>query len=78
MNFQHADAAVKAGTIVIWTNEDKSLHTVTHITTDGSPLFNSTIAPNEGFRFHFTEPGTYAYQCLIHRDDMKSTIIVTE
>ena len=79
MNFQHADATVKAGTIVIWTNNDKPLHTVTHINPGGNRLFDSnTIAPNEGFRFHFTEPGTYAYQCLIHRDNMKSTIIVTE
>ena len=33
MNFQHADATVKAGTIVIWMNKDKPLHTVTHINT---------------------------------------------
>jgi plastocyanin len=79
MNFQHADATVKAGTVVIWTNKDKPLHTVTHIDAEGNRRFNSkTIAPNAGFRFHFTEPGTYVYQCLIHPVNMKGAITVTE
>ena len=79
MNFQHADAEVKTGTVVIWTNRDKPLHTVTHIVADGNRFFNSkTIAPDAGFRFHFTEPGTYVYQCLIHPVNMKGTITVTE
>ena len=79
MNFQHVDAEVKAGTIVIWTNNDKPLHTVTHINTGGGRLFDSrTIAPDAGFRYHFTEPGIYEYQCLIHPVNMKATITVTE
>ena len=81
MNFQHADATVKAGTVVIWTNKDKPLHTVTQISTESGEerQFNSrTIAPDAGFRFHFTEPGTYVYQCLIHPVNMKATITVTE
>ena len=79
MNFQHADATVKTGTVVIWTNKDKPLHTVTHISSGGERLFNSeTIAPDAGFRFYFTEPGTYTYQCLIHPVNMKGTITVTE
>ena len=79
MNFQHAAAEVEAGTIVIWTNKDKPLHTVTHINPDGKRLFDSnTIAPDAGFRFHFTEPGVYEYQCLIHPVNMKGTITVNE
>ncbi len=79
MNFQHADATIKAGTVVIWTNNDKPLHTVTHINVGGERLFDSaTIAPDVGFRFYFTEPGTYDYQCLIHPVNMKGTITVTE
>lgn len=79
MNFQHADATVKAGTVVIWTNKDKPLHTVTHINPGGERLFDSaTIAPDVGFRYHFTAPGTYEYQCLIHPVNMKGTITVTE
>ena len=79
MNFQHPDATVNAGTIVIWTNKDKPLHTVTHINTGGERLFDSkTIAPDAGFRYHFTEPGEYTYQCLIHPVNMKGVITVTE
>ena len=78
MNFQHADATVKAGTVVIWTNKDKPLHTVTHINPGGERLFDSaTVAPDAGFRYHFTAPGTYEYQCLIHPVNMKGTITVT-
>lgn len=79
MNFQHADATVKAGAVVIWTNNDKPLHTVTHINPGAERLFDSAaIPPEEGFRFHFTEPGIYEYQCLIHPVNMKGTITVTE
>ncbi len=79
MNFQHADATVKAGTIVIWTNNDKPLHTVTHFNSDGKSLFNSeTIAPDAGFRYQFDVPGEYTYQCLIHPVNMKGVITVTE
>ena len=79
MNFQHADATVKAGTVVIWTNNDRPLHTVTHINPGAERLFDSqTIAPEKAYRYHFTEPGTYDYQCLIHPVNMKGTITVTE
>ncbi len=79
MNFQHPDATVKAGTVVIWTNQDRPLHTVTHINVGGTRLFDSsTISPDAGFRHYFTEPGTYEYQCLIHPVNMTGTITVTE
>ena len=79
MNFQHADATIKAGTVVIWTNNDRPLHTVTHINPGAERLFDSqTIAPEKAYRYHFTEPGTYDYQCLIHPVNMKGTITVTE
>ena len=79
INFQHVDATVKAGTVVIWTNNDRLKHTVTHIATDGNRLFDSDlIASDASFRFYFTEPGTYGYQCLIHPVQMKGTITVTE
>ena len=79
-NFQLADLEVKAGTVVIWTNKDRTLHTITHVSEDGgSALFNSsTISPGAGFRWHFTEPGVFQYQCLIHPVNMKGTVTVTE
>ena len=76
---QHVDATVKAGTLVIWTNNTILHHTVTHIATDGNRLFDSdSIASDASFRFYFTEPGTYGYQCSIHPVLMKGTITVTE
>ena len=79
MNFQHADAEVKAGTFVRWKNNDKPLHTVTHVNTGGERFFDSkTIPPDAGFTFQFTQPGTYEYQCLIHPVNMKGAITVTE
>lgn len=79
-NFQLEDLEVKAGTVVIWTNTDRTLHTITHVSEQGgSALFNSsTISPDAGFRWHFTEPGVFQYQCLIHPVNMKGTITVTE
>ena len=79
MNTQHADATVKAGTLLIWINNDRQVHTVTHVNSFEESLFDSqTIEPDAGFRFHFTEPGTYKYQCLIHPSKMKGTITVTQ
>ena len=81
MNFRHTDTEVKANTVVIWTNRDTSLHTVTHIQEGGieNRLFDSSTLPkSDGFRYHFTEPGMYSYQCLVHPVNMKATITVTE
>ena len=78
--FRHQDLEVKVGTVVIWTNRDQPLHTVSHIPVDRSPsLFSSGMIPQgESTRFHFTEPGVYPYQCLVHPVSMKGTITVTE
>lgn len=41
-NFQLADLEVKVGSVVIWTNRDRTLHTLTHVSDEGgSALFNS-------------------------------------
>jgi plastocyanin len=79
-NFTHPDLDLKANTVVVWTNQDQPLHTIAHISGDGTPsLFNSGgIAPDASFRFHFTEPGEYTYQCLIHPVNMKGVVTVTE
>ncbi len=79
-NFTIEDLEIKTGTMVIWMNKDQPLHTVTHIPGDRTPsIFNSgSIPPEESFRFHFTEPGVYPYQCLIHPVNMRGTITVTD
>ena len=79
-NFELVDLEVKVGTVVIWTNRDRTNHTLTHVADEGgSALFNSgTISPGAEFRWHFTEPGVFQYRCFIHSVSMKATVTVTE
>jgi plastocyanin len=54
---------VKAGTEVVWRNDDGSAHTVT--AEDGS--FASPPLQQGGvFKKVFTKPGTYSYTCEMH------------
>jgi plastocyanin len=63
---------VKAWTRVTWTNFDTFEHTVTAVDSldiNAAPtgLFNGSL-PLQGnvFRYTFSKPGTYYYECLIH------------
>jgi plastocyanin len=62
---------------VTWTNNDKSIHTVTADNqTAGSPIFDSgTLAAGASFSFNFTTPGTYTYHCNFH-SWMSGTVVV--
>jgi plastocyanin len=63
MAFAPAETKVKAGTEVVWRNDDSSIHTVTAV--DGS--FSSPPLERGGvFKRVFTKPGTYAYTCEMH------------
>lgn len=77
---------VRAGTTVVWTNQDEVLHTVTGGSTrntgvgtyEASPdgLFNGRLdGASSSFRFTFQDPGTYAYYCDRHRQ-MLATVVV--
>ena len=80
-DFRHVDLEIKTNTVVLWTNKDQPLHTTTHIPGErGVPTeWNSgPFAPNTSYRFHFTEPGVYPYQCLIHPVSMRGVVTVTE
>jgi len=73
-SFEPDSITIKAGTKVIWTNEDSVLHTVT--SEDG--IFDSgTLSKGETFSYIFEEAGIYKYTCSIH-PSMKGEIIVTE
>jgi plastocyanin len=63
---------VKAGTTVMWENEDDIPHTVA-----SSPkLFRSKVLDTGGtFTFTFTTPGAYEYFCSLH-PHMTGTIVV--
>src|SRR5262245_8032649 len=69
--FGPQELKVKAGTTVIWTNEDDIPHTVV------SPNnFRSKALDTDGtYSFTFTTPGTYKYFCSLH-PHMTGTIVV--
>ncbi len=69
--FGPQEVKVKAGTTVIWTNEDDIPHTVV------SPNnFRSQVLDTDGtYSFTFTTPGTYKYFCSLH-PHMTGAIVV--
>ena len=63
---------VKAGTSVIWINDDDVPHTVA----SSSKLFKSkALDTKDRFSFTFTTPGTYEYFCSLH-PHMTGAIVV--
>jgi len=63
---------IKAGTTVIWTNQDDIPHTVAST----SKAFKSKVLDTDDkFSFTFTTPGEYAYFCSLH-PHMTGTIVV--
>jgi plastocyanin len=63
---------VKAGTTVIWINDDDIPHTVASST----KLFKSNaLDTKDKFSFTFTTPGAYEYFCSLH-PHMTGTIVV--
>jgi plastocyanin len=57
---------VMPGSMVSWTNEDATPHTVTAEGT-GAPLFDSgPISPGDIFDNIFDMPGEFGYHCSIH------------
>ena len=69
--FGPQDLKVKAGTTVIWTNEDDIPHTVVSPNNFRSKPLDS----DDKFSFTFTTPGTYKYFCSLH-PHMTGTIVV--
>ncbi|MFQ5969949.1 MAG: cupredoxin domain-containing protein [Nitrososphaerales archaeon] len=82
--FDPTETTVQKGTLVIWTNNDDVLHTVTSGVADDpdswSNIFDSGIL-NEGESFKLNtsklEPGEYPYLCTLH-PFMLAKLIVTE
>jgi plastocyanin len=63
---------VKAGTTVTWTNKDGAPHTVTSADSLGTDaattgLFDAQLGQGQSFSFTFSKPGTYFYECTIHK-----------
>jgi amicyanin len=75
--FSPANATVKVGTTVTWTNKDAVGHTVT--SDDGSDGGMDSKILNQGdtYTMTFSKVGTFTYHCTPH-PYMKGTITVTE
>ena len=72
---------VKAGTTVIWVNEENRLsRRVVHMPTDatGPILFQSeSLSPGESYQYTFTKPGRYVYADPQHGGGRSPFIEVT-
>jgi plastocyanin len=74
VNFSFSPGSLSAspGSLVTWTNNDSTTHTVTF---DNGPDCGS-VAPGAAVTATFLAPGTYAYHCKIH-PTMKGTVTVS-
>lgn len=68
--FQPGQTAIKAGTRVVWTNQDDIKHTVTAGTpSQPEGRFNIPLAGKGATATHlFSEPGVYRYFCERHQN----------
>ena len=71
--FAPAAIQVSAGTTVTWTNDDQFTHSVRFAATGE----NHVIKPGESTTYTFATPGTFAYDCQFHPQDMKGSVVVT-
>ena len=71
--FSPATITVKAGSTVVWTNNDAIQHDVTF---DAGGIASSVLNQNDTFSHTFVTAGTYHYICSIH-PFMHGTVIVT-
>jgi plastocyanin len=55
--------SIKAGTTVIWKNEDQVTHTVTHLSPNNEKQYfdSGALGSGQTFTYTFTTPGRYNY-----------------
>ena len=70
--FDPTAITVPIGATVTWTNEDNFTHNVTF---EGSEAL--TMSPGASITRTFETPGTYAYLCSLHPQDMQGTVEVS-
>jgi plastocyanin len=74
--FQPTTIEVRAGTTVTWTNHDNFTHSVQVQSTQGVDGTVHMLSPGQSTQLTFTAPGTYAYLCTLHPQNMKGTVVV--
>jgi len=62
-SFNPSEITVKKGTVVTWTNNDSTTHTVT---SDTDVFKSGDLTPGNTFKFTFSQTGTFSYHCSIH------------
>ena len=71
IQFDPAEATVKVGQKVVWTNDDDAPHNVV-----GGPIKSETFNKGETFEYTPSEAGTIDYVCTIH-PGMEGKLTVT-
>ena len=72
--FQPPAIVVPVGATVTWSNSDNFSHSIQF---DGEPGPGAVIAPGESTDRTFASPGTFAYLCAFHSQDMTGSVVVT-
>jgi plastocyanin len=70
-SFDPKTIEIEAGQTVTWMNEDNFTHSVQ---VDGQE--DHKVDQGESVEITFDEPGTYAYVCTLHSQDMDGTVMV--
>jgi plastocyanin len=70
--FAPEDITVAAGTTVTWTNHDNFTHSVRFEDTGEVQM----MSPGESVAHQFTDAGLYRYDCSLHPQDMKGSVLV--
>jgi plastocyanin len=73
--FMPETITIPAGSTVTWVNNEEG---VPHTTTSDTGLWDSgNMSTGQSYSYRFDQPGTYPYNCTLHRDQgMVGTIIV--
>lgn len=70
--FDPTSIEVARGTTVTWTNSDNFTHSVQ---VDGQSEVH-VAKPGESVQITFGQPGTYAYVCTFHTQNMRGSVVV--
>ncbi|GEM_PF-1412444 len=70
--FSPPEIHIPVGSMVTWTNQDSTSHT---ITSDTAEFGSNLLAKNEAFSFTFTKKGTFPYHCSPH-PSMQGRVVV--
>jgi len=73
LKFEPRDVTVKAGSTVIWTNNEDVPHNV--VAEEGADFESDTFGKDGTFEFKAEKPGTVKYVCTIH-PGMEGTLTV--